>query len=664
MENMNWMRRKFLQASSLLGAGLVLNRTASAQHEGHQMPKPEAKPKSGKPQPQKPTAPEHDHTKMVAEQAKQATGQYVPVQTPDLPKLEYTMDNGVKVFNLRAEVVHCEIMPKTHMGPARKMWAWGYNGSVPGPMIEVVEGDRVRVIFENKLPEATTVHWHGLEIPIEMDGTPYISQPMVEPGGVFIYEFTVNQNGTFFYHSHGAMQEMLGMIGMFVIHPKTPHTPRVDKDYGIILQGWALLPNNDVPNTFSMEFNWLTMNGKSAPATTPMIVKKGERVRLRFVNLGMDHHPIHLHGMQFQVTGTEGGRVPESCWFPGNTVIVGVAQARDVEFVAQYEGDWMLHCHMPHHMMNQMVSMVGPMAMSHGSGSPTGLSMENGMGMLEKGHALSEDFGPGFGRGMAMTTAEQSASHAIGQKAAAPLPLPAQGALYSCPMHPEVKSDKEGKCPKCNMTLVKQQAPEIYACPMHPEVVSNKAGSCPKCNMALVKKQRTAVALTKEEKLKVPGYPQDDMMMMIVDDDVVKPETWGLAPGWTASMMGMMNLVRVMPENKYNQIMAMVKSGQKAPAADHSQHQAEIPADAIKVPVSKEGYTPAKLTVKAGQPVKLAFTRTDEENCGGTVVFPKLKISAKLPVGQTVLVELPAQEIGELSFACGMNMLKGTLIVE
>jgi len=630
MENMNWMRRKFLQASSLLGVGAVLNGTALAQHEGHQMPKPEPKKPTGKPPTEKTAAPEHDHAKMMAEQAKAASGQYVPVHTPDLPKLEYTLDNGVKVFNLRAEVVHCEIMPKTHMGPARKMWAWGYNGSVPGPMIEIVEGDRVRIIFENKLPEATTVHWHGLEIPIEMDGTPYISQPMVEPGGMFVYEFTVNQHGTFFYHSHGAMQEMLGMIGMFVVHPKTPHTPRVDKDFAMILQGWALLPNNDVPNTFAMEFNWLTLNGKSAPATTPMLVKKGERVRLRFVNLGMDHHPIHLHGHQFYVTGTEGGRVPESCWFPGNTVIVGVAQARDVEFVAQYEGDWMLHCHLPHHMMNQMVSMVGPMAMSHGSGSDTGLGMENGMGMLTKGHALSEDFGPGFGRGMAMTTNEQSASHAIGQKAATQ--LPAQGDFYACPMHPEVKSNKEGKCPKCNM--------------------------------ALVKKQSAAVALSKEDKLKVPGYPQDDLMMMIVDDDVVKPETWGLAPGWTASMMGMMNLVRIMPEEKYNQIMAMVKSGQKAPAADHSHHQAEIPADAIKVTVSKDGYKPAKLTVKAGQPVKLAFTRTDEENCGGTVVFPKLKISAKLPVGQTVLVELPAQEKGELSFACGMNMLKGTLIVE
>jgi FtsP/CotA-like multicopper oxidase with cupredoxin domain len=554
------MRRKFLQASSLLGAGFLLDRAASAQHEGHQMP---AQPrKDGKAKTGNPASPERQ--KMSAEQA---TGQYLPVQTPDLPKLEYTLDNGVKVFSLRAEVVECELMCESHMGPARKMNAWGYNGSVPGPMIEVVEGDRVRVIFENKLPEPTTVHWHGLEIPIEMDGTPYISQPMVDPGGMFIYDFTVNQNGTFFYHSHGPMQEMLGMIGLFVIHPKVSHTPRVDKDYGFVLQEWALLPNNNTPNTLAMEYNWLTMNGKSAPATTPLIIKQGERVRLRFVNLGMDHHPIHMHGAQFYVTGTEGGRVPESAWYPGNTVIVGVAQARDVEFEAKYVGDWMLHCHLPHHMMNQMVSMVGPMMMSHGSGSQTGLGIQEGMGVVRQGHALSDDLGPGFGRGMGMTTQEKNVSNIVG----AAVPAHA-GALYTCLMHPEVKSDKEGKCPKCGMTLVKQRQQEIYTCSMHPEVVSTNPGKCPMCGMALVRKQVAGVALTEAEKKKIPGYPQD--MMMIVDDDVAKPETYGLAAGWTASMMGMMTLVRVLPEDKYNEIMAMIKEGKaEKPKSSHDHHE-------------------------------------------------------------------------------------------
>jgi manganese oxidase len=528
-DEMNWMRRKFLQVSSLLGAGFLLGDAASAQHEHHQAPKTET-PKTEAPKTDKKggkaAGPERGRQK--------PPGGNAQVITPDLPRLEYKMENGVKVFNLTAEVVECELMPKTHMGPARKMNAWGYNGSVPGPMIEVNEGDRVRVVFTNKLPEPTTVHWHGLEIPIEMDGTPYISQPMVEPGGVFIYEFTLNQNGTFFYHSHGAMQEMMGMIGLFVIHPKVPHAPRVDKDYGFVLQEWALLPNNNTPNTLAMEFNWLTMNGKAAPATTPLIIRQGERVRIRLVNLGMDHHPIHLHGVQFYVTGTEGGRIPESGWYPGNTVLVGVAQARDIEFEAKYLGDWMIHCHLPHHMMNQMVSMVGPMMMSHGGGPQTGKGMEEGMGIVRRGHALSEDLGPGIGRGMGMTTEEKNVSNAIGAPQA--------------------------------------QTGAHYACPMHPEVGSNKPGNCPKCGMALVGKQSSGVALTEAEKKKVPGYPQD--MMMIVDDDVAKPETYGLAPGWTASMMGMMTLVRVLPEDKYDEIMARVKAGkiEKSPSAPEHKH--------------------------------------------------------------------------------------------
>jgi manganese oxidase len=497
--DMNWMRRKFLQVSSLFGAGFLLSDAAAAQHEHHQK---------------------------TPAQAKQPPGGNAPVITPDLPRLEYKLDNGVKVFNLTAEVIECELMPGTHMGQARKMNAWGYNGSVPGPMIEVNEGDRVRVVFTNRLPEPTTIHWHGLEIPIEMDGTPYISQPMVEPGGVFTYEFTVNQNGTFFYHSHGAMQEMMGMIGLFVIHPKVPHTPRADKDYAFVLQEWAILPNNNTPNTLAMEFNWLTMNGKAAPATTPLIIKQGERVRIRLVNLGMDHHPIHLHGVQFYVTGTEGGRIPESAWYPGNTVLVGVAQARDIEFEAKYAGDWMLHCHLPHHMMNQMVSMVGPMMMSHGGGSQTGKGMEEGMGIVKRGNALSDDLGPGFGRGLGLAAQEEkSVSNAVGA---------------------------------------------LYTCQMHPEVVSNKPGVCPKCGMALVVKQSSGVAMTEAEKKKVPGYPQD--MMMIVDNDVAKPETYGLAPGWTASMMGMMTLVRVLPEDKYNEIMARIKAGKiekQQPAHEH-----------------------------------------------------------------------------------------------
>ena len=185
---------------------------------------------------------------------------------------------------------------------------WGYNGNAPGPTIQVTRGDRVRIIVDNHLPEATSMHWHGFDIPNDMDGAPGSSQDPIAPGGRFVYEFSLNQEGTYFYHSHMAMQEMMGMIGAFVMHPKEAYKPRVDKDFAIIMQEYAILPNIKVPNSMNMEFNWLTFNGKSGPANTPLIVRHGERVRLRFINLGMDHHPIHLHGHQFVVTGTEGGR--------------------------------------------------------------------------------------------------------------------------------------------------------------------------------------------------------------------------------------------------------------------------------------------------------------------------------------------------------------------
>src|SRR5436309_861951 len=282
-------------------------------------------------------------------------GPPLPVATPDLPKLPWTHDGEVKVFHLTCEVVRSRFVPW------REFNTWGYNGSTPGPTVEVTEGDRVRFLDENRLPEPTSLHWHGLEVPHAMDGAEGINQDLIPPGGKFVYEFTLHQHGTFFYHSHRPMQQMMGMVGLIVIHPRQPYEPRVDRDFAWVLQGWAVLPGNPTPNTLAMEFNWLTMNGKAGPAATPVLCRLGERVRLRFVNLGMDHHPMHLHGHTWVVTGTEGGRVPAAAWTPGNTEVVGVAQARTMELVANNPGDWMLHCHLPHHMMNAMASMVGPL---------------------------------------------------------------------------------------------------------------------------------------------------------------------------------------------------------------------------------------------------------------------------------------------------------------
>jgi FtsP/CotA-like multicopper oxidase with cupredoxin domain len=353
-------RRLFLR-NALAASGLAVAARAQAQHV-HVPPQPAAPAGSTPPSPApsapatsssavsaiaSPAAP-HAHAPLAASRG------VVPVETPDVPHLPWTLDHGVKVFHLIPQPVHTQFLP------GREVDAWGFNGSIPGPTIEIHEGDRVRLIVENRLPEMFSMHWHGLEVPFDQDGGPGLSQDPIPAGATFTYEFTVNQHGTFFYHSHFAMQEMMGLIGLFVIHPRVPYTPHVDRDFGLILQEWAILPNNTVPDSLKMEFNWLTLNGKAGPATTPMLVKQGERVRIRMVNLGMDHHPMHLHGNTFYTVGTEAGRIPRAAWAPGNTVLVGVAQARDIEFEASSLGDWMLHCHLPHHMMNQMVSMAGP----------------------------------------------------------------------------------------------------------------------------------------------------------------------------------------------------------------------------------------------------------------------------------------------------------------
>ena len=357
--------------------------------------------------------------KHVSHATERSSTVIVSVETPDVPQLPWRMDGGVKEFHLVAEPVKQEIIP------GRVIDLWGYNGSAPGPTIQVNQGDRVRIIVDNHLPEATSMHWHGFEVPVEMDGSPGINQDRIPPGGRFVYEFTLHQEGTYFYHSHMPMQEMMGMIGAFIMHPREPYMPRVDKDFAIILQEYAILPNITVPNSTNMEFNWVTLNGKAGPATTPLIVRHGERVRIRLINLGMDHHPIHLHGHQFVVTGTEGGRQPESTWGPGNTVLVGVAQSRDIEFVANNPGDWMLHCHLPHHMMNQMSSNVGPMTRE--SGMPAGLDMERGMGMLRQGSATSEENSASLGRGMGVgSTFEQPLSNS-------PLKTKARCSMEACP---------------------------------------------------------------------------------------------------------------------------------------------------------------------------------------------------------------------------------------
>ncbi|MDB5319219.1 MAG: multicopper oxidase [Phycisphaerales bacterium] len=289
---------------------------------------------------------------------------YTPVITPNGVALPFKVVDGVKVFHLIAEEVDHEF------APGLKAKCWGYNGRTSGPTIEAVEGDRVRIYVTNRLPEPTSVHWHGVLLPNGMDGVSGLNQKPIQPGETFKYEFTLRQHGTHMYHPHfDEMTQMgLGMMGMFVIHPRNPKEPRPDRDFAIMLSEWRIDPGTSRPNPNEMiEFNVLTMNSKAFPGTAPLVVKLGERVKIRFGNLGaMDHHPIHLHGYDFTITETDGGAVPESARSPMNTVLVAVGQTRAVEFVANEPGDWAMHCHMTHHTMNQMghgaPNMVGVQA--------------------------------------------------------------------------------------------------------------------------------------------------------------------------------------------------------------------------------------------------------------------------------------------------------------
>ena len=278
---------------------------------------------------------------------------YKPVVTPNGATLPWKVVDGVKVYHLVAEEVDHEF------APGLRARCWGYNGRVHGPTIEAVEGDRVRVYVTNKLAAPTTVHWHGIFLPNGMDGVGGLNQRTIAPGETFCYEWTFKQFGTFMYHSHhDEMTQMaLGMMGMIVVHPRRPPAGyRVDRDFVIMLSEWKIVPGAKRPDPNEMtDFNVLTMNAKAYPGTAPLVCRKGERVRIRFGNLSaMDHHPIHLHGYYFKVVATDGGALPVSAQWPETTVLVAVGSTRDVEFVADEPGDWAMHCHMTHHVMNQM----------------------------------------------------------------------------------------------------------------------------------------------------------------------------------------------------------------------------------------------------------------------------------------------------------------------
>ena len=273
-----------------------------------------------------------------------------PVATLNGWSLPWRMNHGVKEFHLVAEPVVREL------APGMKANLWGYNGSSPGPTIEVVEGDRVRIFVTNKLPEHTTVHWHGVLLPSGMDGVGGLTQPHIPPGKTFVYEFTPQRSGSHMYHPHAdeMTQMAMGMMGLFIIHPRDPRHMRVDRDFAFLLASYAIEPGRATPRTNEMtDFNLWTWNSRVFPGIDPLVCRSGDRVRVRVGNLTMTNHPIHMHGPHFVVTGTDGGWVPPSARWPEVTTDVAVGQMRAFEFDA-VAGDWAIHCHKSHHTMNAM----------------------------------------------------------------------------------------------------------------------------------------------------------------------------------------------------------------------------------------------------------------------------------------------------------------------
>lgn len=327
-------RRDLLRTAGVGLAGAAATGLVAAQnhagHAGHA--EPEATPAA-------PAAP-----------SRRSAGGRGRVRTLNGWTLPYRMNGGVKEFHLVAEEFEHEF------APGSTAICWGYNGGTPGPTIEAVEGDRVRIFVTNRLREATTIHWHGLILPSGMDGVGGLSQPQIGPGETFVYEFTLQQHGTHMYHPHAdeMVQLAMGMMGLFIIHPKGEDPAPVDRDYAFLIHNFALHPGTRRPDPAIMQdFDLWTFNSKVFPAIDSIVARTGERVRIRMGNLSMWNHPIHLHGVQFQVTGGDGGRWPRSQWRSEVTEIVGVGQMRDIEFTA-VPGDWAFHCHMAHHTMGPM----------------------------------------------------------------------------------------------------------------------------------------------------------------------------------------------------------------------------------------------------------------------------------------------------------------------
>jgi len=505
-------RRGLLLSTGILGASALLTqKSASAANRNSENTAKKSVDENGTPY-------SETHWDIPGESGKD----YTPVVTPNGWTLPYNIVDGIKVFHITSEEV-----PGHEFVSGLVADCWGYNGSVHGPTIEAVEGDRVRIYVTNKLKAPTSVHWHGIFLPNGMDGVAGLNQKVIEPSETFLYEFTLRQHGTHMYHSHhDEMTQMaLGLMGLFIIHPRKAKEPRVDRDFAYMLSEWRIDPGTRKPNPLEMtDFNILTLNARAFPGTAPMVVKLGERVKIRIGNLSaMDHHPIHLHGFQFKLTETDGGQIPESAQWPEVTVLVPVGSTRTIEFTADEPGDWAFHCHMTHHVMNQMGhgipnmigvpekeidQMIQPILPEYMTMGKVGMGDMGDMGMRVPANSIPMMGGrgpfdyitmggmftilkvhpdltsyedPGWYKHPEKTVANKADLSLLNRDN-----IKADGS--SAPRAPS-STKKASRIAPSRPTKEALTKGDAYTCSMHPEIISKTPGKCPKCGMTLVLKE-------------------------------------------------------------------------------------------------------------------------------------------------------------------------------
>ncbi len=282
-------------------------------------------------------------------------------ETQGLQELPFKIENGEKIFKLTAQPVKWNILKDV------TVTAWAYDGMVPGPLIRVTEGDKVKILIKNNLPEPTTIHWHGIQVPNNMDGIPDETQKPIQPGEIFTYEFIAKPAGTYWYHSHfdSDKQISVGLSGAFIIEPKSGLASRPAIDKVLMLNEWRVIDGQTyaaMPAT-GMDGNFFTINGKAYPDTETINAKVGQKIRLRFIGSGQMIHPMHLHGFPFKIVATDGNDVPVTAQWTKDVVSVASGERYDIEFTPDRPGKWMLHCHIPHHTTNDHQEPGGLMMM-------------------------------------------------------------------------------------------------------------------------------------------------------------------------------------------------------------------------------------------------------------------------------------------------------------